>query len=59
VVEEAAPAALEAEQHTPAMGPVGKVAEAAVPGGRTKVPPGGFSSGAFWSVHPALRPGPL
>jgi len=33
--------------HTLAMGPVGRMVEPAVLG-RTKVPPGGFSSGAFW-----------
>ena len=38
------------EPHTPAMGPAGRVAEVGTPGGRVKVPPGGFSSGAFWSV---------
>jgi len=35
-------------QHTPAMGPSGKLIEEANQGVRGKVPPGGFSSGAFW-----------
>ena len=53
VAKEVAPAqeekveAAEEEAHTLAMGPVGKMVEPAVLG-KTKVPPGGFSSGAFW-----------
>ena len=37
----------ETEEYTKAMGPQGPMVEAGGKGGR-KVPPGGFSSGAFW-----------
>ena len=37
----------EKEVYTKAMGPQGPMVEAGGKGGR-KVPPGGFSSGAFW-----------
>jgi len=45
--EEKVETAEEEAAHTLAMGPVGRMVEPAVLG-RTKVPPGGFSSGAFW-----------
>ena len=45
VVEEKKEA--ETETYTKAMGPQGPMVEAGGKGGR-KVPPGGFSSGAFW-----------
>ena len=45
VVEEKKEA--EPEEYTKAMGPQGPMVEAGGKGGR-KVPPGGFSSGAFW-----------
>ena len=45
VVEEKKEA--EPEEYTKAMGPQGPMVDAGGKGGR-KVPPGGFSSGAFW-----------
>ena len=45
VVEEKKEA--EPEEYTTAMGPQGPMVDAGRKGGR-KVPPGGFSSGAFW-----------
>merc|ERR1712018_165640 len=48
VVEEKKEA--EVETYTKAMGPQGPMVETGGKGGR-KVPPGGFSSGAFWWVN--------